>query len=337
VKREKTPTVLHKEYKQRVFRFSLYFIIGLLLVTLPAFAASPIVSLFNKILIFALLAMSLDLLVGYAGLWAFGHAAFFAIAAYTTGILIVRYHITSFWLSAPAGVFMAVLAACIFGLIALRVSGIYFLLITFALGQLVFGIANTSAGKLGELTGASDGLAGVPYPNLGLSFSPTGYYYFVLVIFIICTILLYLITKSSFGSSLQGIRESEIRMRSLGYNTWLYKYIAFVVAGLFAGVAGVLYIHFNGLVHPPDASLSNTGLLWLMLIVGGVGKLWGAAIGSGVVLGLQYFISGITPERWPLILGACFVAVILIRRWRFLIKLPNLWEMGRQYYKHVKG
>ena len=101
---------------------------------------------------------------------AFGHAAFFGIGAYTTGILIKHYGVTSFWLSAPAGVLMAVLVACVFGLVALRVSDIYFLLITLAIGQLVYGIVHTSAGKLGAMTGGSDGLGGIPYPDIGFSF-----------------------------------------------------------------------------------------------------------------------------------------------------------------------
>ena len=312
-------------------RFVPYIIVLLFLVTSPAYTGLAFVSLLTKILIFGLLAISLDLLVGYTGLWAFGHAALFGLSAYTTGILIVQYDISSFWLSAPAGILMAVAAACVFGVIALRASAIYFLLITLALGQLVFEIFNTSIGRLGELTGGSDGLGGIPYPDLPLSFSTTSYYYFVLVSFIVCTFILYFIIHSPFGHSLQGIRENETRMRCLGYNTWSFKYIAFIISGLFAGVAGVLYVHFNGFISPEAVGFGASGSLWLMLIIGGMGTLWGGLIGSAVILGLQYYTGVFTPERWPLILGGCMVAVIMFYRGGIMPHLTNLWNKVSGY------
>jgi branched-chain amino acid transport system permease protein len=327
---------IHKEQKECLFRFAPYIVVVLFLTTLPTYAGLSLVSLMTKILIYGLLVMSLDLLVGYTGLWSFGHAAFFGIGAYTTGILIKHFDVTSFWLSAPAGVLMAVLAACVFGLIALRVSAIYFLLITLAMGQLVFAIAFTSSGTLGKLTGGSDGLGGILYPDMGFSFTPDSYYFFTLVVFIICALLLYWITKSPFGYSLQGIRESETRSRALGYNTWLFKYIAFIIGGLFAGVAGVLYIYFNGFVSPEAIGISASGLLWLMLILGGSGTLWGGLIGSGVILALQYFVGGLTPERWPLILGVCFVTVIMFYRGGIMPQLTSLWKKV-SYYGSAKG
>ena len=314
-----------------MIRLAPYIVIGLFLAILPGFAGLALVSLATKILIFGLLVMSLDLLVGYTGLWAFGHAAFFGIGAYTTGILFNEYGIANFWLSAPASILMAGLVACFFGFIALRVSHIYFLLITLAMGQLVFGIVSTSAGKLGAMTGGSDGLGGIPYPGLGFSFSPTGYYYFTMVIVIICAYVMYRIIRSPFGYGLQGIRESEIRLRALGYNTWLFRYIAFVIGGLFAGVAGVLYVHFNGFISPDSAGVETTGLLWLMIIIGGSGTLWGGFIGSAVVLSLQYFASGFTPERWPLILGSCFVAAVMFFREGIFPKLKSLWNKVGDY------
>ena len=133
------------------------------------------------------MAMSLDIAFGYTGLWSFGHAALFGVAAYTNGILIKHYGITSFWLAAPAGILMAIVVSAVFGLIALRVSGIYFLLITFALGQLIYSIAI----KWVKMTGGSDGLGGIPYPDLGFSLSPISFYYFTLVVLIICALVLY--------------------------------------------------------------------------------------------------------------------------------------------------
>lgn len=314
-------------------RFIPYIVLGLLAVTLPLFVPLPFVSLITKILIFGLLVMSLDLAVGYAGLWSFCHAALFGVAAYTTGILITKYDIVIFWLTAPSSILVAIIVAAIFGFIALRVSLVYFLLVTFALGQLVYGIAV----RWQDMTGGGFGLPNIPYPNFGFGtwYSPGGMYYFVLVIFVISSLILYLITKSPFGISLQGIRENEVRMRALGYNTWLYKYIAFIISGLFAGVAGVLYAHYNGFVIPGNLDVSSSGLLWLMLIIGGTGTLWGALFGSFVILFLQYEISLFTPERWPLFLGAIFIASVMYLRGGIFPYLAKLWIKARQLY--VKG
>ena len=323
---------LSREHKDRVFRIVPAVAVVILLTVLPIFADLAFISLFTKILIFGLLVMSLDLLVGYTGLLAFGHAAFFGIAAYTTAILNKHYDITGFWMAAPAGILMAVFAACIFGLVALRVSGIYFLLITLAMGQLVYGVVHTSVGPLGKLTGASDGIGGVSYPEiLGISFVAETYYYLTLISVAACGLLLYWITRSPFGCSLQGIRESEIRARALGYNTWLYQYIAFILGGFFAGIAGVLYIYYNGFISPEGVGIGASGLLWLMLIIGGTGTLWGGLIGSGVILSLQYFVGGLTPERWPLILGACFVGVIMFYRGGILPQFTHFWNKVNRY------
>ena len=303
-------------------------IIGLFVVW-PLFAPLYIVSLLTKVLIFGLLVMSLDLLVGFSGLWSFCQAALFGVAAYTTGLLITRYGVTSFWLSAPAGLLMAMFAAAAIGVISLRVSAVYFLLITFALGQLIYGVAVRWRSIAGDI-----GLTGVPYPALGFFSwdSPIGMYYFVLIAVLLCALALYLITKSPFGLSLQGIRDNETRMRSLGYNTWLYKFLSFVIGGGFAGVAGILYIHYNGLITPVDINMSASGFLWLMLIIGGAGTLWGALLGSCVIISLQYFISILTPERWPLFIGASFIASVIFLRGGIFRYLLNLWENVRPSY-----
>jgi branched-chain amino acid transport system permease protein len=316
-----------KLQRAQLLRYGPVGLIVLVLIVLPLFADLSIVSLCTKILIFGLLVMSLDLLVGYTGLMAFGHAAFFGLAAYTVAVLGKHFNLTSFWVASSAGVFLAVLAACIFGLIALRVSGVYFLLITLAMGQLVYGIVHTSVGPLGALTGGSDGLGGVQYPEMfGYAFEAETYYYFVFVACAVCCLLLYLITKSPFGYGLQGIRENPTRAHALGYNTWLYQYIAFVIGGLFAGIAGVLYVYYNGFISPEGVGIGASGLLWLMLIIGGTGTLWGSVIGAAVVLVLQYFVGGFTPERWPLILGVCFVGVIMFYRGGILPPLIKLWR-----------
>jgi branched-chain amino acid transport system permease protein len=316
-----------KFQRAHLFRYAPVGIIVSALLTLPLYVDLSIVSLFTKIIIFGLLVMSLDLLVGYTGLSAFGHAAFFGLAAYTVAVLGKHFNVTSFWVAAPAGILTAAFAACIFGLVALRVSGVYFLLITLAMGQLVYGIVHTSVGPLGALTGGSDGLGGVQYPEIfGYAFEAETYYYFAFGACAVCWLLLYLITKSPFGYGLQGIRENQIRAHAIGYNTWLYQYIAFILGGLFAGVAGVLYVYYNGFISPEGVGIGASGLLWLMLIIGGSGTLWGSIIGAAVILVLQYFVGGFTPERWPLILGVCFVGVIMFYRGGILPQLIKLWR-----------
>jgi len=307
----------------RWIRFAILIIIGLFLITAPQFVGTAFVSLVTKFFIFAILAMSLDIVFGYAGLWSFCHAAIFGVAGYTAGILAISRGITSFWLTAPAGILMAGVTAAIFGVIALRVSKLYFLIVTLALGQLIYGIAL----QWKSVTHGYDGLWNVPFPpDIGFANTPVSYYYFTLIVAVICAVLLYLITRSPFGHSLEGIRDNETRMRSLGYNTWLFKYIAFIIGGLFAGVAGIVYVHYNSVMNVYDVGLAASGIIILMLIIGGAGRLWGAIIGSLVFVFLQFFVSLFTPARWPLIMGVVFILVAMFLRegiWGYLNKLFN--------------
>ena len=314
--------------KKHIFQFLPYMVIGLVLIALPSFVGLAVTSLFTKVLIFSLAAMSLDFIAGYTGLWSFCQAAIFGVGAYTTGILITRFDITSFWLSAPAGILMAGFVACVFGFIALRVSALYFLLITFALGQLVYSIAF----KWRLMTGGSDGIRGVPYPDMGIlsSWSPTSFYYLTLVVVAICTFLLYRLIKSPFGLSLQSIRENETRVNCLGCNTWLFKYIAFVISGLFAGLAGVLYIYFNGAISPPQIGMAASATLFLMIIIGGIGTLWGAPVGTMVLLLFQYYMSIIVPIRWPMVLGVLFVVFVIFLRGGIFPHMFKLWLKVKQ-------
>jgi branched-chain amino acid transport system permease protein len=276
-------------------------------VVLPLFADLSILGLFTKILIFGLLAMSLDLLVGYTGLWCFCQATFFGAAAYTIGIFITHLNMTNFWINAFAGILIAVLIAAIFGYISLRVRELTFLLVTLALGE-----AGFQAVRRSDFLGSSDGIGGIMYP--GFCSSPEAFFYFVLFVCVVCFILLFFLVRSPFGYVLQGIRENEIRMKSLGYNVGLHKYVAFLISGLFAGIAGVLYVYFNGLISPTSMGLEATGLLWLMLILGGAGTLWGCLTGSAIIYFLQYFVSSLAPLRWPMIVGVIFVLAVMFAR-----------------------
>jgi branched-chain amino acid transport system permease protein len=297
---------------------------GALLVALPLLVASPVQSLVAKILIFAIFAMSLDILIGYVGLFPLGHAAFFGVAGYVTGILMVRYEIDSFWVAAPLANASAALVAALYGVNALRVADAYFLLITFALGQLLFSVA----WKWVSVTGGSDGLAGITRPDLGLpgfTWTPGTFHYFVLAIFAVSYVLMRQLVRSPFGHTLVGLRESELRMQCLGYDTWLHKYVAFVVAGAFAGVAGVLSAYHGGIMVPPHLGVLTSALVSLIVIIGGAGTLYGSVIGAAVIFLVEYYANILTPERWPLILGACFVASVLYARGGIGVQLSRLW------------
>jgi branched-chain amino acid transport system permease protein len=297
-------------------------VLVIILVVAPAWVDISILSLLTKILIFGLLAMSLDVVFGYIGLWSFCHAALFGVAAYANGILISRFDITNFFLVAPLSILAAAVAAAFLAWIALRMSGIYFLLITLALGQMIFSVAFVWR----KITGGSQGLINIPYPDIGIDFSSAGFYYFTLIITLLCGIALHRFLKSPFGYSLQGIRENETRMIALGFNTWRHKFIAFVVSGAFAGMAGILYTHYNGIIMPRGVDMAASGLIVIMVLIGGAGTLWGGLIGAGVIYMLSYYVSLVTPERWPLILGACFVAAVIFARGGIYPQLCRLWN-----------
>jgi branched-chain amino acid transport system permease protein len=179
-----------------------------------------------------------------------------------------------------------------------------------AVAQVLWGIAYRSRG----LTGGDDGLPGISRPDIGLSWfslwDTTNFFYFTLAIALLVLVVLNVIVRSPFGYALQGIRESESRMRALGYNTWRYKYAAFVLAGFFAGVAGMIYVYYNSFVNPHELSVVLSAEALLMVILGGPGTLFGALIGAGAIVFLRNIVSGIT-DRWLLILGAVYILVVL--------------------------
>lgn len=279
-----------------------------LLVLLPFVLSSYHLGLATKTLIFGLFAMSLNLVLGYAGLPSLGHAAYFGIGGYAVGLLAVKV-LDNFWLDFGAGIVAATAAAALFGLLALRTRGSYFLMITLALSQVVWGLAVGWR----QLTGGDDGLPNVPRPAAGLPIGfadGVSFYYFTLGVAIAGTLLLWLVIRSPFGAALVGIRESERRMQVLGYNTWLYKYVAFVLSGLLAGVAGGLFAYYNGFVSPAYVSVVLSASALIMVILGGSGTLLGPALGAALIVILENVISAQT-ERWLTVLGLIYVGVTL--------------------------
>ena len=274
------------------------------LIALPFGLSEYYVSLATRMIILALFAMSLDLLLGYAGLASLGHAAFFGVSAYAAALLVLRAG-WSPWLSLVAGIALATLTGAVYGLLALRARGTYFLMITLALAQVLWGIAFGWR----TMTGGDDGLPNVPRPELVAATLP--FYYFTLLTVGLGAGLLFCIVRSPFGYALRGIRESETRMLALGYDAWLYKYLAFVLASAFAGLAGAMYAYYNKFVGIDYLHVVRSAEALLMVILGGAGTLLGPAIGAALIVLLENVISAYT-QRWLLVLGAIYVVVTLL-------------------------
>jgi branched-chain amino acid transport system permease protein len=277
-----------------------------LLIALPHALRPYYVGLATKMLIFALFAMSLDLLLGYVGLASLGHAAFFGVSAYTISLLILRAGLGSV-IAFPASLVAATVTGALFAVLSLRARGSYFLMITFALAQVVW----SAAFGWRSLTNGDDGMPGVPRPDFVWSLDSTNaFYYFVLVVVGLAGLLLYAIVKSPFGRALEGIRESESRMQALGYDVWRCKFAAFVLAALFAGLAGALYAYFNRFVGPEYLYVVQSAEALIMVILGGAGTLIGPAIGAALIVFLEDFVSSMT-QHWVMVLGGIYVVVTL--------------------------
>jgi branched-chain amino acid transport system permease protein len=263
----------------------------------------------TRILVFAILAMSLDILLGYTGLASMGHAAYLGIGAYLAAILASKYHFGldwTFWLVVVFGTLLGAAAAAFFGLFAIRATGVYFIMITLALSQCVWGLAY----RWNSLTGGDNGINILRRPSVGIQLSNNvTFFYLVLAFFAASLLILYVLVRSPFGRSLKGIREREVRMGILGYNVWLHKYIAFVIAGGFGGLAGVLWAHTNGIVTPEDVNITTSVDALLVVVLGGAGTLVGSLIGSAVVLVLREYLSALVPW-WQYVLGAVYVLTI---------------------------
>jgi branched-chain amino acid transport system permease protein len=285
-------------------------VLGILaLGALPAFLPSYPVFVLTSVLIFAVFAMSLDVLIGYLGYTSFGHAAFFGVGAYGAVISAVRLG-QSFWWNALFALAAVLLVAMLFGAIALRTSGLPFIMISLALGQALWGLAYRWA----TMTGGDNGLSVVMRPDLpliGRLESSLAYYYFVLAVFAVTAAALRMLVRSPFGLSWRGIRDREIRMQVLGYHTWLHKYLAYITAAFFGGVAGILNASLTGFVSPEALALGNSATAILMVILGGPGTLVGPSLGAAVIVVMRQIVSSLT-QRWTMVLGVVYVATVML-------------------------
>jgi len=284
----------------------------LLLGLFPFVGSGFYVELVAKIMILSIFALSLDLLVGYTGLVSFGHAAFFGIGAYALALMTPKYEAANLWLTLPAAMLAAALAAFVVGLFVVRVKGIYFIMVTLAFAQMFYFVFHDT--KFGR---GSDGISMnfKPVATIG-SFTPfdlakgSHVYYCVLVLLVAVFVFLHVVLRSSFGRALQGIRSNEHRMRSLGFPVYWYKLASFTLAGTIAGLAGYLSALQFGFVNPELLSWHQSGNVLLMLILGGVGSLYGAVVGAFAFVALTEIFQALT-NHWQLLLGAAIILLVI--------------------------
>lgn len=294
----------------------------LVLAIVPIFGGSYVVGVVTEILILAMFAVSLGFLMGFPRLISLGHAAFFGGGGYAAGIAAERIS-ANLLLTLAAALVFSTLLAIVIGMLSLRNVGIYFLMITLALAQLTYVVAQ----QWTSLTGGTNGLVGIPYPELFgiVDFARSSFYYLVLLFSGITYFLLRAVTRSPFGQILIGIGSNERRMRAIGYSPRVYKLAAFVLAGAVSGIAGALWAHYSGIVAPVDLHWSLSATALIMVIVGGTGTLIGPMLGAALVWFLDTGLGSYT-ERSTMITGAVFIFFVFFARGGIVGIARSIWK-----------
>jgi branched-chain amino acid transport system permease protein len=296
----------------------------LLLATVPYWIGnSYYINVATQILIYAVLALGLNVLVGYAVLVTLGHASLFGIAAYAGATLI---NAGQNQIVVAIGALLATLAAtAIFALLALRGTGLGFVMITVALGQIVWGIAY----RWISLTNGDNGMSISTRPSpFGLSLaSADAFYWATLVVFLSAVGAMAIFVASPFGAAVRGTRDQPRRMTALGYNVWLTRFLAFLFSGFWSGVAGLLYLYYNQFVSPQTVALSASAEALLMVIAGGTATLLGPIAGAALVIVMKDVASAYI-ERWNFVLGAIFVLIVVFMPEGLVPGSVRLWRWG---------
>ena len=321
------PSAVAERQKRANMRRNVFYLALVAIGLVAPFVAYPVFLM--KILCFALFACAFNLLLGYAGLLSFGHAAFLATGGYVTGYLLASYPGLTPEMGILAGTAMATLLGGLFGILAIRRQGIYFAMVTLALAQLVYFVFIQS-----PFTGGEDGLHGVPRGEL-LGFisldNNMAMYYFVFAVFLFGFALIQRTVHSPYGQVLKAIRENEPRAVSLGYNTDMYKLVAFVISAALAGLAGSTKTVVFQLASLTDAHWHMSGEVILMTLLGGVGTLLGPVMGASIVVSLQHILAQSPLGNWvSVILGIIFVVCVLSFR------SGIVGEIARMYNKNFK-
>ena len=297
----------------------------LLLATVPLWIRGTYyVNISSQILFYAIFALGVNVLAGYAGLVSLGHAGLFGIAAYSGARIMNDGH--GHLVVITGALALTLLAAAVFAVLALRGTGLGFVMITVALGQIVWGVAY----RWISITNGDNGIAirGRPSP-LGFSLvSPSSFYWATLIVFLVAVTSMAVFVASPFGASLRGTRDQPRRMNALGYHVWMIRFLAFLFSGFWSGVAGLLYLYYNQFVSPQAVALTASAEALLMVIAGGTATLLGPIAGAAVVVIVKNVASAYI-ERWNFVLGAIFVVIVVfmpeglvpgtVRRWRRLL------------------
>jgi len=305
---EKIPAGLLDHSLYLRWTLPLCILLALLPVMLTALGEEFYIGVASRILIFALAASSLNLILGFGGMVSFGHAAFVGVGAYSVGIL-MQHGIASAWIAWPAAVLAGAFFALLIGIVSLRTQGVYFIMITLAFAQMLFYLMVSI-----KAWGGEDGLSldGRSHIGLGLDLTDdTQFYWVVLVIFILAFVAMQRLLNARFGHVLQGIRENEARMSAIGFAVGRYKLIAFTLAGAVTALAGALLANQSSFVSPSLLQWSQSGMLLIMVILGGVGHLFGGFVGAVVFLLMEEILLNYT-QYWQFWLGAVLLAVVLL-------------------------
>ena len=294
--------------KKGLHKWLFFGLMAILFLLLPFL--TPYHSLATEMLIFAIFAVGYDIIFGYTGLLSFGHAIFFGLGAYGTGLVLVRL-VPSLFLALVIAVGVGLLVSSVIAFLSIRIRGIYFVMITLAFCQMFYFIAFKWKG----LTGGDNGFHGVPRTSFGpidLN-SEITFYFFILTIFCFSVLLAFRIIRSPFGRVLKALKENEDRARSVGYNTTRFKTIAFMISALFASLAGGLYAVHSNFVPLDTLSINMSGDVVIMALLGGIGTLYGPILGAMLIVYLKNLLSNWI-GNWNLILGAIFIVSVLTMR-----------------------
>ena len=275
-----------------------------LLVFVPLTGSKYLIDLSTEIMVYALFALSLNVIIGFSGNVSFGHAAYFAIGGYANAILLTTYGWPLIF-AFPAAIILSALAAAFVAYFCTRLTDIYFAMLTLAFSMLVWAIAF----KWRSVTGGDDGFVGVTVPSFIDGRVP--FFYFTLIIVTASIIILWLICHSAFGQTLIAVRENLTRAGFIGVNTRMMRGIAFVIAGAFAGVAGAIFAMYNRGVYTESAFWAESAQVLIMTLLGGMYSFFGPAIGAATLYILERFANEYT-EYWPTVLGLILLVIVLV-------------------------
>jgi branched-chain amino acid transport system permease protein len=286
-------------------------------ILLPLVAGEYYINLTSQIFIFAVFAASINLLLGYGGLPTLGHAAYLGVAAYFSALAFLKFGL-GHWLAAPIALLGTTMMAAAFGLIALRATGLGFLMLTLALSQVLWGTAL----RWVSVTDGDNGLRGMTRP-FGMD-DAVSFYYFAFAVTVFSVWMMARFVASPFGAALQGTRDQPRRMSALGHNVWLIRWITFVYAGFWGAVSGLLFVYYHKYIHPVSLSLANSAEGLLAVIAGGSGTLAGPLVGAAIVMLLKNYVSGYV-ERWNMLLGFVFVFIVVFMPEGVVPGVKRLW------------